>query len=252
MKCPRAVIFDLDNTLSEAFKPPHPHVASRLHLLLELMPVAIMTGASFSRMDEHLLPSLPKDADKTRLYLFPDTAAQCYVWESGVWKSLYKLTFTDEEYHNILKVFDEALVQTGVIEGAPRWGELYLARDVQITFSAIGVDAPSEEKAAWDPDRSKRATLKKILDAKLPGFDVRISGRTAIDITRSGVDKAYGVRWLAKRLGIHPSDMLFVGDDLRPGGNDAVVIPTGIETVQVAGPHETAGAIDTLIAACNA
>jgi len=41
------------------------------------------------------------------------------------------------------------------------------------------------------------------------------------------------------------------GDDLGPGGNDSVVIPTGINTIQVAGPHETAAAINEILEACS-
>lgn len=247
---PRAVIFDLDNTISESFQPPHPHVASRLHELLQRMSVAIMSGASFERMEKDLLPALPHDADLSRMYLFSDTAAQCYMFEAGAWRSVYKFAFTEEEYGNIMQAFSEAIEQTGVLKGARRWGELFLARDTQITFAGLGVDAPKEEKAAWDTDSSKRSKLKAFLDKKLTGLDIRISGRTAIDITRKGIDKAYGVRWLAERLGTVPSEMLFVGDALFPGGNDAIVIPTGIQTIEVGGPHETAAVIDSVLSAC--
>ena len=250
VKCPHAVIFDLDNTLAESFQSPQPHVASRLHQLLDLMPVAIMSGASFSRMEEHLLPSLPEDVHKGRLYLFPDTAAQCYLFHEGEWRSVYKNDFTKKEFDKIINVFTDALAETRIIEGAPRWGELFLARDVQVTFAALGIDASPTEKAAWDPDRTKREQLKRFLEPRLPGFDIRISGRTAIDITRTGIDKAHGVRWFAARLKVEPHDMLFVGDDLEAGGNDAVVIPTGIQTIQVAGPHQTADVIDSILAAC--
>ena len=249
MMRPKAVIFDLDNTLSESFQPPLPNVASRLHRLLELIPVAVMTGASFERMSEHLLPSFPKDIDKTNLYLFPDTAAQCYMWQDGKWQSVYKFSFAKSEYENIMRIFNDAIEHTRVLEGAPRWGGLFLARDVQITFAGLGVDAPPEEKAKWDPDGAKRKKLKDYLDGKLSGLNVRISGRTAIDITGKEVDKAHGVRWLSQRLGVAPREMLFVGDALFPGGNDAVVIPTGIQTIQVAGPHETADVIDKVLSA---
>lgn len=250
MNCPRAVIFDLDNTLAESFRPPEKDVVDRLERLLELMPVAVMSGASFERMEENLIPSFSDNIDKANLYFFPDTAAQCYIWQGDDWRSIYKFAFTKSEYEKIMQTFENAIAETGVLEGAPRWGDLFLARDVQVTFSAIGVDAPSEEKAKWDPKRDKRQKLKDYLDQKLSGFDIRISGRTAIDITGREIDKAHGVKWLARRLGFEPSKMLFVGDDLSPGGNDAVVIPTGIQTLEVAGPHETADVINKIIASC--
>ncbi|MBI4068285.1 HAD hydrolase family protein, partial [Candidatus Kaiserbacteria bacterium] len=114
----------------------------------------------------------------------------------------------------------------------------------------LGVDAPAEKKRVWDPDRAKRAKLKAFLDKRLSrfSFDIRISSRTAIDITNSGIDKALGVRWLAERLGVEPKEMLFVGDDLKPHGNDAIVIPTGIQIRETSGPEETARIIEEIIA----
>ena len=120
-----------------------------------------------------------------------------------------------------------------------------------MTFAALGIDASAYAKAAWDPDRTKREKLKKIIEPQLPGFDVHISARTAIDITRKGIDKAYGVRWFAKHLGVAPQDMIFVGDDFSPSGNDAVVIPTGIQTLSTSGPEETETLIDELQAVCS-
>src|SRR3989344_9420394 len=101
MKAPRAVIFDLDNTLAEAFQPLQPHVTRGLHDLLEHVPVAVMTGASIERLEEHFFPSLPDHIDKTRVCLFPDTCAQCFVWKDNDWRSVYTFSFTEEEYRTI-------------------------------------------------------------------------------------------------------------------------------------------------------
>ncbi|MDP3965709.1 MAG: hypothetical protein Q8Q13_02840, partial [bacterium] len=162
-RCPRAVLFDLDNTVAESFRPPSPEVAGGLRALLKLMPVAIMSGASFERMEKDLLPALPKDADVSRLYLFPDTAAQCYINDTGAWRSVYKFSFTKKEYEDIMLAFKDALEETGILNDAPRWGDLFLARETQVTFSGLGVDAQGDVKASWDPNRAKRARLKEIL-----------------------------------------------------------------------------------------
>lgn len=251
--CPRAVIFDLDNTLAMSFEPLPLRVAEGLSKLLGRAPVAIMSGASIERMEQYVLPSLPKGTRLEYLYLFPDTAARCYICKSGAWERAYNYTFTKEEFDAALFALKEGMEKTGIVEGAPRWGERILARDTQITFAGIGIDAPADKKAVWDPERVKRAKLKKFLDEKLAGFDfdIRISSRTAIDITKTGVDKAAGVRWLAERLGVEPSETLFVGDDLGPGGNDAMVIPTGIQTRQTSGPAETANIIEELVTLCK-
>jgi HAD superfamily hydrolase (TIGR01484 family) len=249
MELPRALTFDLDNTLAPAFEHLSARTASGLGKLLALIPVAITSGATIERMEEYILPALPKETNLGNLYLFPDTSARCYVWSGTSWERAYNHVFTKEVFDAIVAALTEGIEKTGIVEGAPLWGERVLARDAQVTFAGLGVDAPGDKKRAWDPDRSKRTVLKKFLDERLAAFplDIRVSSRTAIDITQSGVNKAEGVHWLAAHLGIEPKDMLFVGDDLAEGGNDAVVIPTGIETRQTSGPDETADIIEELL-----
>ena len=41
--------------------------------------------------------------------------------------------------------------------------------------------------------------------------------------------------------------MLYVGDALEEGGNDSVVIPTGVKTQEVFGPEETAKVIEEIL-----
>ena len=249
LACPRAAVFDLDNTLAMAFTPLPERTAKGLAALLENIPVAIMSGATIARMEEYVLPHLPAGAKLERLYLFPDTAAQCYVYVNGEWERVYDYRFTKDVFEKVVVALEKGIEATGICEGAPQWGERVLAREHQVTFAGLGVDAPGDKKRAWDPDRSKRAVLKAYLDKELAGLpvDIRISSRTAIDITQSGVNKAEGVHWLAAHLGVEPREMLFVGDDLGEGGNDAMVIPTGIATRQVANPDETVVLIENIL-----
>ncbi len=250
MTHPRAVVFDLDNTLALAFEHLSPRTAAGLSKLLARIPVAIMSGATIERMEEYVLPTLPTDANLANLYLFPNTGASCYVWKKGQWQCAYNHTFGKQEFDAAVAAVTEGIEKTGIVKGEPQWGERILARENQITFAGLGVDAPAEKKRVWDPDRAKRAKLKAFLDKRLSrfSFDIRISSRTAIDITKTGIDKALGVRFLAERLHLDPSEMLFVGDDLRPHGNDAIVIPTGIQTRETSGPEETARISEEIIA----
>ena len=67
-------------------------------------------------------------------------------------------------------------------------------RGSQITFSALGQQAPLKNKEKWDSDFAKRKNIKAILDTYIPEFSVRMGGTTSIDITKPGIDKAYGIR----------------------------------------------------------
>ena len=81
----------------------------------------------------------------------------------------------------------------------------------------------------------------------LPDFSVTEGGLTTIQITRKGITKAYGIRRLVELTKIPIAQMLYVGDALEEGGNDAVVKDTGVPTHQVFGPEETAGLITSLL-----
>jgi phosphomannomutase len=71
-----------------------------------------------------------------------------------------------------------------------------------MTYSALGQQAPLEEKAGWDPGFAKRKKIKAILDSLIPEFSVRLGGATSIDVTKPGIDKAYEIRKLRDILAI--------------------------------------------------
>ena len=92
---------------------------------------------------------------------------------------------------------------------------------------------------AWDPDRTKRAALHAHISKHLPTFSVKIGGKTSIDVTKQNIDKAYGIHKLCERIGVSESDTLYVGDELRSGGNDEAAYKTAVETHPVTNPEDT-------------
>jgi hypothetical protein len=112
----------------------------------------------------------------------------------------------------------------------------------------LGQQAPLEEKQKWDPDFARRKKIKVILDNLIPQFSVRIGGATSIDVTRPGIDKAYGIAKLRDILGISLQDMVYVGDALFVGGNDYPAEQAGVISIPVRDPHETKRVIETIIA----
>ena len=136
----------------------------------------------------------------------------------------------------------------GLWETEP-WGEILEDRGSQITFSALGQKAPGDAKHAWDPTGAKRLTLRDAVAARVPDLEVRAGGSTSIDITRAGIDKAYGMTQLAEFTGIPLSSMLFYGDRLDEGGNDYPVLALGVPSVAVDGWEDTADKLDELLKA---
>lgn len=100
----------------------------------------------------------------------------------------------------------------------------------------------------WDPDFAKRKAMKALLDALIPEFSVHFGGATSIDVTRPGVDKACGIRKLRDTLGIAIDEMIFVGDDLFPGGNDYPAAEAGAASIQVRNPDESIWVIEAVVA----
>jgi hypothetical protein len=112
----------------------------------------------------------------------------------------------------------------------------------------LGQQAPLEEKTKWDNDFAKRKKIKTILDTSIPEFSVRISGTTSIDITKLGIDKAYGIRELQNLLRISTNEMIFIGDALFAGGNDYPVEAPGVVGIPVRVPSETKPVTKAIIA----
>jgi len=252
MNCPRAVFFDLDDTLAESFHAPSPEALAGVAKLLEHMPVSIISGATFLRMQKQFLSVFESHPHAGRLYIFATSAAQAHHFNSGAWEQLYDLALDEAARARIKDAIGEAVDSLEVLHGIPHYGEQTVDKGSQIAYTHVGVDAPKAVKDSWDPDGSKRQLLWQTLKQSLPEFEVLMGGVTTIDITLKDVNKSHGVEWLTKELAIPTQEMLYVGDALYPGGNDAVVIPTGIQTLSVSGPAETEKIIDELLKLCGA
>ena len=248
MTLPRAVLFDLDDTLAESFESPSTEMIGRVLLLLVRVPVAIITGRDFPWMAMDFLPRIARSGLTEDFFVFPEGAAQCLKWEGAGWKELYGWSLSDEERVHIERAVRESVEETGVLAGLPIFGEQFVQKRAMVAFAALGRDVPADLKYSWDPGNAKRAALRERIAEKLPQFDVLMGGATSTDVTKKGVNKSYGVRWLSERLSTPASEMLYVGDALYPGGNDYVVIETGIRTRATSGPEETLKIIDELLA----
>ncbi len=246
---PRLLVFDLDGTLAESKQRISTEMGDLLGRLLEKVSVAVMSGAGMPQFQNQFLASLPTDANLSNLYIFPDNAAQCFIYRSGEWHPQYDQAFSPAEKEHIMKVLNEALSAVGLSSAPVRvWGQRIEDRGADVACSPLGQQAPLEAKEEWCKGHDDlRARLHEELNKRLPEFANAMGGLTTIDITRKGITKAYGVRRLAELTNIPISQMLYVGDALEEGGNDSVVIETGVPTHAVFGPQETASLIQGLL-----
>ena len=240
------VIFDLDGTLALSKSSLDPEMAGLLGRLLGIVKVAIISGGAWTQFEKQALAFLPKGECLKNLSLLPTCGAQFYCFD-GAWRKLYSENLSAAEKKTIIGALDRAVDQAG-FRAKTHWGDLIEDRDSQITFSALGQQAPLPDKQKWDPDFAKRKAIESILGPMIPGFSIRLGGATSIDITRPGVDKAYGIRKLRETLGVEISAMIFVGDAIFPGGNDYPAKQAGVESIRVRDPEETKRVIEAICA----
>lgn len=253
----KLIIFDLDGTLAESKQPLTSEMAELVTQLLETTLIAVISGGALPQFLKQVVSQLPHSANLKNLYLLPTSGAALYEWHpstalrasNGVWDKIYEERLSEREAGTIEAAMKVAAAQTGLIDFSEQvWGERIEYRGGQVTMSALGQQAPLVLKKEWDPDHAKRHILQAALAERLPEFSVGIGGITSIDVTKKGVDKAYGIRKLCERLGVFEQDALYVGDELESGGNDEAVYKTAVPTKSVRNPDETVRLIESLLA----
>jgi phosphomannomutase len=240
------MVFDLDGTLAKSKSSLETDMAELLEKLMGVMRVAVISGGAWPQFEKQLLVNLPRNDRLKQLSLLP-TSGTKFLRYDGQWTQLYAENFTSDDKTRIIDALNKALDETG-LRAEKHWGEVIEDRDSQITMSALGQEAPLDAKRAWDPDFQKRKKIKTILVPMIPEFSVGMGGASSIDVTRPGVDKAYGIQKLKEVLGIPIEEMIFVGDALFPGGNDEPARRTGATCIKVRDPEETGRVIEAVIA----
>ena len=243
----RVVAFDLDDTLTVSKSKIDQHMADLLGELLARLDVCIITGGTFEQIQAQVLEYLHAPASRLdHLHIMPTCGTRYYVWRNGAWHRIYSEDLTEDEKSRIISVLTEGAKDLGLWEQNP-WGEIIEDRGSQITYSALGQKAPSDAKREWDRDGAKKRKLRDYAAERLPDLEVRVGGTTSVDVTRKGIDKAYGIDRLIGRLDISPDQLLFIGDRLREGGNDYPVRALGVRWVEVTRWQDTARYVQDLL-----
>lgn len=239
IKTKKLIMFDLDGTLTESKSSLKEDIATLLIQLIKKVRVAIISGGGYPQFQSQFLAKLPRINDHANnLLLLPTSGTKLYVWK-GEWHEEYSEELTKQEKEKILSSLNQVLKQTNYQTPQKVYGPIVEDRGSQITFSALGQNAPVSIKLQWDPTRVKREQIADLIRNKIPEFDVRVGGSTSVDITRRGVNKGYGIRRLEQYLKISSDDMIFVGDALFYGGNDYPAKATGVDCIAVKGPEDT-------------
>jgi phosphomannomutase len=239
MDVKKVIVCDLDGTLAESKADLSFEMADILGKVLERHYLAVISGGAYDQFQKQFLVHLTCSPEVLKnLYLFPTMGATCYVYsDNHEWQQVYEESLSENERGLIKKAIEETIAESGM-----DFGEIFAEqiddRGTQVTFSALGQNAPLEIKEAWDNDQAKRRTLVALLEKKIPQFEVRIGGATSIDVTKKGVDKAFAIAKVKEILRVRDEDIIFIGDALYKGGNDAPVKKTDIDYIETHGPNE--------------
>ena len=245
----KLIIFDLDGTLAKSKSAIDKEMAELLDKLLKVAKVAIISGGDWPQFEKQVLKHLPEKALLENLSILPTCGTKFYQYKKD-WEELYEENFTEDERKKILDNLKTAIKEAN-LDIKKTWGEQIEDRGSQITFSALGQNAPLSEKKNWDPDFEKRKKIVEPLKKILKEFSIGMGGTTSIDIVKPGIDKAYGIRKLEDVLNITISEIIYIGDALFKGGNDYPARKTGADCIQVRDSEETKKIIETIIACLN-
>lgn len=235
-----AFVFDLDGTLAESKSALPVEIADFLCRLLRAgKSVGVISGGWFPQFEKQFLAHIHCTELFSRLYLLPTSGAVMFVLENGVWIKRYAHEIPYADYEKVLSAFDTVFTCTSFERPVAQWGSQIEYRETQITFSALGQEAPADAKKEWDKTKEKKLELVRLLTPLLPeGLEARAGGSTSVDITQKGIDKAFGLEQFWKETGHTKDDTLFIGDALYEGGNDYAVVRTNVDTLAVEGPQQ--------------
>jgi len=246
----KIIAFDLDGTLAESKSALSDAMAEILNKLLTKFQVCVISGGKFEQFEKQLLANLKADPIKLEaLHLMPTCGTRYYRYDvvKSAWQKVYSEDFDADERKKIIDAMNAALDDLDMRE-IKLWGEIIEDRGSQVTLSALGQEAPVAEKEAWDPDQSKKKVLRDYIQQLIPEFEVRAGGTTSIDVTKLGIDKAYGMQKLMDMLEVTKEEILFFGDRLAEGGNDYPVMAMGIDSIEVSEWKDTVLALKAILA----
>jgi len=252
----KLIAFDLDGTLAPSKSPAPDRMAEDLSQLLDKFHVCVISGGKFEQFEKQLLANLHASPSQLeRLHIMPTCGTRYYSYDIATkdWRQVYAENFSEAQKKKIIdalnKGFDDLKMRADKV-----YGETIEDRGSQVTFSVLGQDIVDvlgmegvELKEAWDPGNAKKLKLRDYIQPLIPEFEVRVGGVTSIDVTKKGIDKAYGMRKLMEMLEISKEEILFIGDRLQEGGNDYPVKAFGIDCLEISQWQETALAVEAIL-----
>ena len=229
------IIADVDETICETCQQISPEMAEQINNMIQQgYEFAFISG---TKMED--LVNMISSRIKEPHHLLATTGTNYTFVKNGIRETKYRNSFTQEEKKEIFDAFKNVIDHFKIRTMTTPEDQLQ-DRDSQITFSAIGRNAPIEIKKRYDPNEKKRKIWVRFLKGHIDEskYEIKIGGTTSIDVTRKGLDKEWGITEFAKYHHVLLSNILFFGDKIYPGGNDYPAARI-VDCIAVKNPHET-------------
>lgn len=240
VKSKKVLAFDADGTLVISKTAMDSEMVQVLDKLLDKFLIVIISGTNAEVFKKNIVDQFPKSDSLKNLIICPVVGTQRLEFDDKLnWNRVFFEELTEMEKEESIRAVKIA-VEKFNLKTNPEWGNIIEDRGSQITLSTLGQKAPTDEKQLWDPDLKKRKELRNFIDPLLPEtMEAKIGGLTSIDITRVGMDKAYGMSMFLESRNLGNEDVLFFGDRLEPDGNDYPIKLMGIDCVAVDNVEDT-------------
>ncbi|MBQ6409642.1 HAD-IIB family hydrolase [Candidatus Saccharibacteria bacterium] len=249
----KVLAFDIDQTLNVAKTPINDEIADLLVKCLDHFEICPISGQKFDQFLVQIVNRLkdPTPEQLSHLHLFVAQGTQYYRFniEKNDWELVYNYPLTDEQVAKISQTIEKSAKELGFWEEdkLQPGDEIIENRLSQVTFSALGQKAGTEEKYKWDPDCKKREQIVAKCKEYAPEFDYEIGGTTSINAITPGMNKEFGMTHHLEELNVSKDDILYFGDMTQPGGNDYPVVKMGIKTITVRSHEDTAYALKGIL-----
>ena len=220
----KLVAFDLDGTLTQHKSPlsdAHRAVLNRLGEKYKLL----MVGAGMCR----------------RIYNQMGGYGVDIVGNYGLQTALYRPEIGDIEIvENVVVPCDRESIEPRVAYLRQKYGFTeFSGSSVEyhasgaVTIPLLGTAAQQADKLAFDPDRSRRRAIYAEVKELFSDYIVFVGGSSSFDMTPAPYSKSYALERYCAANGIQKDQVVYVGDDYGPGGNDEPVLLAGFPFIKV-------------------
>ena len=224
MKDIKLIAFDLDGTLTQHKEPLTEENRRVLDALAQRYQL-LMVGAGQTRRIFRQLGEYPIDI----------------IGNYGLQYARYDAQKRDLQVVRDLQLpCDRESVAQRITELRRRFGwETYAGENVEyhpsgcVTFPVLGTKAAQQDKLAFDPDRKKRRAVYNEVVRAFPEYHVFVGGSSSFDMAPKPYNKYYALDEYCRELGMNHQQVVYVGDDYGPGGNDESVYLSDIAFIKV-------------------